>query len=65
MGNVGGEQVVHLVGERGLQGQLGKGGGVPDSETEGRGGACPVHDVRERQGGENLLRQRILNSFNL
>ena len=61
--DVGGEQVVHLVSQRGLEGELGEGGGVPDGEAEGGWGAGPVHDVGEREGGEYFLRQR--NSFYL
>ena len=63
MGDVGGEQVVHLVSQRGLEGELGEGGGVPDGEAEGGRRAGPVHDVGEGQSGKDFLRQRILNSF--
>ena len=33
-GYVGGEEVIHLVGQGRLQGQLGEGGRVPDGEAE-------------------------------
>ena len=62
-GDVGGEQVVHLVGQGGLEGQLGEGGGVPDGETEGGRRARPVHDVGQRQGCEDFLKQRTLEPF--
>ena len=51
-GNVGGEEVVHLVGQGRLQGQLGEGGRVPHGEAEAGGGAGPVHDVGQGQGGQ-------------
>ena len=51
MGNVGGEQVVHLVGQAGLEHQLGVGGGVANSEVEEVRSTGPVYDVAEGEGG--------------
>ena len=58
MGNVGCEQVVHLVGQAGLEHQLGVGGGVPDREVEEGGSTGPVYDVAEWEGGEKFLRSK-------
>ena len=55
MCNVGGEQVVHLVGQAGLEHQLGVGGGVSHSEVEEGGSADPVDDVAEGEGGQQFL----------
>ena len=59
MCNVGGEQVVHLVGQAGLEHQLGVGGGVAHSEVEEGGTADPVDDVAEGEGGQELLPSKI------
>ena len=56
MGNVGGEQVVHLVGQAGLEHQLRVGGGVSNSEVEEVRAADPVDDVAEGKGGQQILR---------
>ena len=55
MCNVGGEQVVHLVGQAGLEHQLGVGGGVSHGEVEEGGAADPVDDVAEGEGGQEVL----------
>ena len=59
MGNVGGEQVVHLVGQAGLEHQLRVGGGVPNSEVEEVWAADPVDDVAEGEGGQQILESKI------
>ena len=56
-GYVGGEEVIHLVGQGRLQGQLGEGGRVPDGEAEAGGGAGPVHDVGQGEGGQHVLQE--------
>ena len=51
MGDVGGQQVVHLVGQAGLEHQLGVGGGVANSKVEEVRSTGPVYDVAEGEGG--------------
>ena len=55
VGDVGGEQVVHLVAERGLEHQLGVGAGVPDGEVEEGRAAHPVDNVTEGERGQQVL----------
>ena len=55
MGDVGGEQVVHLVSEAGLEHQLGVGAAVPDREVEEAGPGHPVDDVAEGQRRQQVL----------
>ena len=59
MGNVGGEQVVHLVGQACLEHQLGVGGGVANCQVEEVGSADPVYDVAEGEGGQQILESKI------
>ena len=59
MGDIRGEQVVHLVGQAGLEHQLGVGGGVAHSEVEEGGAADPVDDVAEGEGSQELLPSKI------
>ena len=58
MGDVGGEQVVHLVGQAGLEHQLRVGGGVADCEVEELRPADPVYDVAEGEGGQQILQSK-------
>ena len=58
MGDVGGQQVVHLVGQAGLEHQLGVGGGVANSKVEEVRSTGPVYDVAEWEGGEKVLRSK-------
>ena len=58
MGDVGGQQVVHLVGQAGLEHQLGVGGGVANSEVEEVWSAGPVYDVAEGEGGQQILQRK-------
>ena len=53
--DVGGEQIVHLVAQRGLEHQLGVGAGVPDREVEEGRAAHPVDNVTEGQRGQQVL----------
>ena len=55
MGDIRGEQVVHLVGQAGLEHQLGVGGGVSHCEVEEVWSADPVDDVAEGKGGQQVL----------
>ena len=57
MGNVGGEEVVHLVGQAGLEHQLGVGRGVSNSEVEEVRSTGPVYDVAEGEGGQEVLQR--------
>ena len=59
MGNVGGQQVVHLVGQAGLEHQLRVGGGVADCEVEELRPADPVYDVAEGESGQEVLQSKI------
>ena len=56
MSNVGGEQVIHLVGQGGLQHQLGEGRGVPDSSVEKGWAAHPVHNLAKGEGSQQFLK---------
>ena len=62
MGNVGGEQVVHLVSEAGLEHQLGVGAAVPDREVEEAGPRHPVDDVAEGQRRQQVLGLNVMFS---
>ena len=53
--DVGGEQIVHLVAQRGLEHQLRVGAGVPDREVEEGWAAHPVNNVTEGQRGQQVL----------
>ena len=60
MGDVGGEQVVHLVSEAGLEHQLGVGAAVPDREVEEAWPRHPVDDVAEGQRRQQVLGVKCL-----
>ena len=60
MGDVGGEQVVHLVSEAGLEHQLGVGAAVPDREVEEAWPRHPVDDVAEGQRRQQVLGGKCL-----
>ena len=55
VGDVGGEQIVHLVAQRGFEHQLGVGARVPDREVEEGWAAHPVDNVTEGQRGQQVL----------
>ena len=55
VGDVGGQQIIHLVAQRGLEHQLGVGAGVPDREVEEGRAAHPVDNVTEGQRGQQVL----------
>ena len=60
VGDVGGQQVVHLVAQGGLEHQLGVGGGVPHGQVEEGGSTDPVNDVTEGKGGQQVLKIKVI-----